>query len=252
MMKGSASTSKVLHHHRTHDDGLSRATEKTDESLSPPPSPDILRAKHHTQSWRRGATPSSSSSRSSYPQLQQQQQQQHQSHYLQYQQELQESNTLQRRDSDPGYPTKKTLDQQKSDPVKCPPRKTQSVCDEGYHKQRTSSISPNGDDDKNHGMDVSYLERMYDSRTWEMYRRITEARRQSKCSNAEGTKADPTSSSLQRFQRMTTNGNGGITRHHQQRQYVGEDTSEWENLQYEEEETSSDGEHNEMIFLFDF
>jgi hypothetical protein len=253
MMKASSSSKGK---HQTHDDGLSRATEITHESLSPPPSPAFpaarARQQQHAQSWRRGTANSSSLSRSSYPQIQHDH---HQSHYdNHHQQQEQDGTTLHRRDSDPGYSTRKTLNQ-KSDPVKCPPRKTQSVCgiqDGDGYQQQPAIPSP---DDENHGMDVSYLKLMYDSRTWEMYRRITEARRQSKYKTNKGTSSssqtgttDPTSSSLQRFQRMTSNGG----RQQQQRyRYNGEDTSEWENLQYEVE-TSSGEEHHEMIFLFDF
>ena len=67
--------------------------------------------------------------------------------------------------------------------------------------------------------EARYLAKMYDSRTWEMYRRITEARK-----NINYQDSTPT------FDK-------------------GESTSEWENLQQEED--ASPSEH-EMIFLFDF
>jgi len=84
----------------------------------------------------------------------------------------------------------------------------------------TASSPPDGDDS-------NYLMRMYDTRTWEMYRRITEARKNSQYNyarnNHTNTKLD----------------------HNTAR----ENTLEWENLHNDYPDTT--GGH-EMVFLFDF
>ncbi|CAJ1944429.1 unnamed protein product [Cylindrotheca closterium] len=72
--------------------------------------------------------------------------------------------------------------------------------------------------------EARYLAKMYDSRTWEMYRRITEARKNSP------------------YQSTTTSTSCMIPK-------GSESTSEWENLQ-QEVDVSPSG--HEMIFLFDF
>lgn len=68
--------------------------------------------------------------------------------------------------------------------------------------------------------EARYLAKMYDTRTWEMYRRITEARK--------NTSYQSTAPSFTK----------------------SESTSEWENLQQEEDASSPGG--GEMFFLFDF
>lgn len=77
------------------------------------------------------------------------------------------------------------------------------------------------------GEDSHYLMRMYDTRTWEMYRRITEARKNSQYSHARNNN---TNSKLDH----TT---------------ARETTSEWENLQHDYPDS---GTGHEMVFLFDF
>lgn len=67
--------------------------------------------------------------------------------------------------------------------------------------------------------EARYLAKMYDSRTWEMYRRITEARKKSSYKNTAPSIPE------------------------------SENTSEWENLQ-QEEDTAESG--HGMFFLFDF
>ena len=94
--------------------------------------------------------------------------------------------------------------------------------------------------EEDHGVDASYLERMYDSRTWAMYQRITEARKQSK------TKYSPTekgggAAKTSLDQRM------GRQAHNSSRR--GNSEEEWENLQHEE---GDEKEQHEMVFLFDF
>lgn len=76
------------------------------------------------------------------------------------------------------------------------------------------------------GEDSNYLMRLYDTRTWEMYRRITEARKTSDYSY--------------------TRNNANAKLDHNT---AGESTSEWENLQHDYPD--SEGGHD-MIFLFDF
>lgn len=90
-------------------------------------------------------------------------------------------------------------DGSKSEPVKLPQASESSLQQESEEAQ--------------------YLAKMYDTRTWEMYHRITEARKNSP------------------YQQNTVPLNQKC-----------ESTSEWENLQ-QEEEASPGGE---MIFLFDF
>ena len=73
--------------------------------------------------------------------------------------------------------------------------------------------------------DSSYLMRVYDTRTWEMYRRITESRRNSQYTYSKDKES--------RTQRRPTE---------------EETPSEWENLH---ENAEAEGGH-EMVFLFDF
>jgi hypothetical protein len=126
---------------------------------------------------------------------------------------------------------------QRSEPVKCPPQKSQSVC--GY-PLRGDPAAPS-EEEEDHGVDASFLERMYDSRTWEMYRRITEARKRSKTkySPTNGGGATAATTTLDQHLRCDAGTRVGYS----------EDTSEWENLQHEEGEEK---EKHEMVFLFDF
>jgi hypothetical protein len=114
--------------------------------------------------------------------------------------------SLERGDSDPERGAGST-----SVPVKCPPRKTSSAT--GYGQP---AISPP------EGEDAQYLMRMYDTRTWEMYQRITEARK-----NSQYSQTHPPPS-----------------------QVPSESPSEWEHLQHDYMD-SPESSH-EMVFLFDF
>jgi hypothetical protein len=111
--------------------------------------------------------------------------------------------TLLRRDSDPGAPKKRSM------PVKCP------------HGSAEPSVAEDSD----------YLVRMYDTRTWEMYLRITEARKSAQFSCDGGRHSYQTSPNEAKLAND------------------GEATSEWENLRHECYDC--DGGHA-MIFLFDF
>ena len=73
--------------------------------------------------------------------------------------------------------------------------------------------------------DSAYLMKVYDSRTWEMYRRITESRRNSQYAYS----------------------NDKETRTHRPSK-EDETSSEWENLHENGEAESG----HEMVFLFDF
>jgi hypothetical protein len=79
--------------------------------------------------------------------------------------------------------------------------------------------------------DSEYLVRMYDTRTWEMYIRITEARKNSQFS---GDEEHP---SIHAKPNQTY------------RENKGETTSGWENLQHD---CSDSDDGHAMIFLFDF
>ena len=218
------------------NDGMSRATELTgDESISPCSSPAVAMFAH-SQSWRSNANPAVAAGRSTtYPSFQQQQQQQ----AVSSKRPLVDGDGFQtylvRRDSDP---SRQSMRAKRSDPVKCPnPRKTQSVC--GYPLDGTTDAPPEED----HGGDASYLERMYDSRTWAMYQRITEARKQAKTkysptdTGKKGGTAAAKTSLDQHMGQKATRRNGGNSE------------EEWENLQHEE---GDEKEQHEMVFLFDF
>jgi hypothetical protein len=114
--------------------------------------------------------------------------------------------SLQRGDSDPEQGAGSA-----SVPVKCPPRKTSSATGHGL-----PAISPP------EGEDSQILMRMYDTRTWEMYQRITEARKHSQYSQT----------------------------HPPLSQLPSESPSEWEHLQHDYMD-SPESSH-EMVFLFDF
>jgi hypothetical protein len=119
--------------------------------------------------------------------------------------------TLYRRDSDPGAPNEK-----RSAPMKCPPRQRNVMA--GHTPGTTYSSSPIGEDS-------NYLMKMYDTRTWELYRRITEARKNSSYASTTNTTSP----------QLDHNNTGG------------EGTSGWENLQHDNSDCES-----EMVFLFDF
>ena len=195
----------------TCDDGQSRATATTEDSSVKVPSPRFgstsdpkratTRSREDHQTWR-------SSSRSApifCPSLRSRHCADTFTNSL--------SPVLQRRDSDPGAPNER----RSSVPVKCPPRERNGVAgrDVGTTLHTSSPLE---------GEDSNYLMKMYDTRTWEMYRRITEARKNSyyTCNSTSNAQLDTLS---------------------------GESTSEWENLQHD----YSDSEcGHEMIFLFDF
>lgn len=241
-----ASSSNLLHHHPRStssrkvvldNDGLSRATEITDESMTPPPSPRVGKSRHN-ESWRRGAgvpsnTTAASTLRTSYPMANGSHSVNgiHTSSAAAFQSQHRHG-LLPRRDSDPGHPSELLLPQQqpRTVPVKCPPRKRHAASGDAVD-----------------GMEASYLERMYDSRTWEMYRRITEARKQSRNVTNAGAAATASASSSAMDPRQGPRGIACSTNTSR----LSDDTSEWENLQHEEE-TSGEEAHHEMIFLFDF
>jgi hypothetical protein len=223
------------------NDGLSRATEITDD-MTPPPSPSVGKLRH-SESWRRGAGVSttsattSSSIRASYPMIDS-------SHSVNAthsssaaREQYQRRGLLPRRDSDPGHPSEVQPSQPRTVPVKCPPRKRHTSSSEigGDGK------APAGPASLEDGLEASYLERLYDSRTWEMYRRITESRKQSKTKYVPTAGAAGTAATA--GQRGVVLTNGGLR--------TPDDTSEWENLQ-QEEETSGEESQHEMIFFFDF
>jgi hypothetical protein len=218
------------------NDGLSRATEVTDESMTPPPSPRVGMLRHR-ESWRRGANvPTTTSSRASHPQADGNHSVFH--HYP--------NGHMLGRDSDSGHPSGLVHSgQSRSVPVKCPPRTRQTASGGTAPGNAAGGAAVSPED----GLETSYLERMYDSRTWEMYRRITEARKRSrttylptKASVATSATTIPASNLLQI---ETVNGTTSSPAR------SSEDTNEWEHLQ-QEEETSGEESQHEMIFLFDF
>lgn len=120
---------------------------------------------------------------------------------------------LSRRDSDPGRPKTASL------PVKCPPRKRRPM---------DPSVDPAllehaGDED------TEYLVRLYDTRTWEMYHRITEARKNSQPVSYDAEDLPTKKSHF--FPRRE------------------ETTAEWENLQLDHFDNETE---HETVFLFDW
>jgi hypothetical protein len=170
--------------HNHQDDVFSRSTVTTADSSSLPPSPIMDSSRGSLNQSRRRASRSFAHKRTSNLRP-----------------------NLQRRNTD-SVPPKQ---EKRTEPVKCPPRKPNSVSEYGFC---TSPLE---------GEDSQYLMRMYESRTWKMYQRITEARKNSQYSY--------TSSPLD-----TAPNN--------------ENTSEWENLQHDYMDSSDCG--HEMIFVFDF
>lgn len=192
----------------TFDDGLSKATETTEDSTIVPSSPPrqestMTKGATHSQlqhqSWRAGSR--------SVPDLHPIPKKQR----APVSQQPGSSETLERRDSDPCSAPEKGPP---SLPVKCPPRQTNKLFVPSDEELLTSSPQEKED--------ASYLMRVYDTRTWEMYRRITESRRNSQYPYSGETVRKPN-------QRDET-------------------TSEWENLH---ENSDASGGHD-MIFLFDF
>ena len=196
------------------DDVLSSPTVCTEESTIPP-SPrsgmDVYRRSRDQTMSKTSSIPSntrssasiSSPSREGYekgPSL----------HYHhRHNSEMVGMNLLPRRDSDPGRNRSQTIPvvQRRSRPMSF-------VGQDGG----PSSAQHDAETDE-------YLQRMYDSRTWEMYRRITEARKNSNYS----------------YDAQTTPLEGN--------EYNKENTSEWENLNHDYLDSS---DRHEMIFLFDF
>lgn len=193
----------------TFDDVQSRSTAETEESsvfprsplqstISAPQKTPSMHLRMNRQTWR--GAPRSVPTFAHVPGSTRESESMETSHPEPY---------LIRRDSDPGAPNER----RQSVPVKCPPRQSKSASIPAI------SSSPHETDDSN------YLMKMYDSRTWEMYRRITEARKNRHCAYASNNTAN--------VNRATNE----------------ESTAEWENLQHEDPAT--EGGH-EMIFLFDF
>lgn len=193
------------------DDGQSRATATTEDSSVRVSSPrsgagpkraPANRSRLSHQTWRSGSR--------SAPSFSQAPRSRHLSHTM----ENSAVPSLLRRDSDPGAPNEK----RSSVPVKCPPRQRNNVAGHNFGATLNASSPIEGEDS-------TYLMKMYDTRTWEMYRRITEARKNSSyaSNNTANAKFDITTS--------------------------GDSTAEWENLQHDY--SDSEGGH-EMVFLFDF
>jgi hypothetical protein len=212
------------------NDGFSRATEITDASMTPPPSPRLGMFRH-CESWRRDAafSTTSSSSRESPPPVDgSHSARQHQQYVI-----------LPRRDYDAGHSSGLLHSRPpRTVPVKCPPRLRQTASGDA-----SRAISPED------GLEASYLERIYDSRTWEMYRRITEARRRSRAIYVPNkTRQAPGAATVPAMDlRQGPTGFGPSTATAQS----FDDTSEWEHLEQEEETLREESQH-EMIFLFDF
>lgn len=235
----------TAHYPRSHDDVLSRATEITDESSTPPPSPSTMKNTPRG-GLRRGQALWRGLDNADYVTISGSRAGPRQQQHQRLQPLLEPSTStrvtsystspslLQRRDSDPG-----AKEPRRAVPVKCPPRQTQSVAG-----VPGNPASP--------GHDEAYLERMYDSRTWEMYRRITEARQranrkhqQTTSSNGSGP-VDHSAGDTQRQRHCPHPTNASLP--------GSEDTSEWENLRHDCGDSFLDdsGGQHEMIFLFDF
>ena len=131
------------------------------------------------------------------------------------------SSLMVRRDSDPGARKKNNS---RSLPVKCTPMR-QNLS--GWNNHESTEPS----DDEN----VDYLVRLYDTRTWEMYLRIMEFRKNSPQVACEEDNSPMNGATLTPSLLVAK---------------VGETTSEWEHLQHECSDTT-DGGHS-MVFLFDF
>ena len=191
------------------DDDRSKVTARTDDSsifardTQSRTSPQLSSAPiEHPQRWRSGARSAPTYNRHHAPRRIRSS-------------DSMESHTeilpLSRRDSDPGRP------QQRSIPVKCPPK-------------RATVIDPLQEvtGDGSGAEDTEYLIRLYDTRTWEMYHRITEARKHANVSyDVEEAYAKPTE-----WQRRE------------------ETTSEWENLQHDHVDNKES--RHDMVFLFDW
>jgi hypothetical protein len=214
------------------NDGLSRATEITDESMTPPPSPRLGKFQRHRESWRRGAALPTTTSLSRVD--------------VRYSvSELYHHGLSPRGGSDPTHPSGLLHPlQSRTVPVKCPPRKRQTASGDTARGNATGGTASPDD-----GLEASYLERMYDSRTWEMYRRITEARKRSRAiygPSKAGVAPDAASVSATNL----CQGPRGFDLAAATTP-SSDDTSEWEHLQQEEEPPGEETQH-EMIFLFDF
>ena len=206
-----------------HDDDRSKATARTEassiyarssrSSATPPNGTATLQhgPMQHPQGWRGGPW---SSSLSQNPRRSQSSESLDTSNGT--------SSFMVRRDSDPGAIKKKN--NPRSMPMKCSPiRHNLSGWD--IHE----STDPSEDEN------VDYLVRMYDTRTWEMYLRITEARQKNAHQiSCEEDSYYPTDSAVSSPPLVAKN---------------RETTSEWEHLQHES--SDCDGGHA-MVFLFDF
>lgn len=174
---------------QSQDDGQSKSTELTEES-SLPRSPTMAHfpSNASARSLRRQPEPTSSRA------LSRSTRSQNEASAAQFRR--QQRHALARLDS-------QTSEVSRTAPVKCPPKRDMSA-----HYESDDEV---------------YLAKMYDTRTWEMYRRITEARKNSSYGSHCGSQMDNTRN---------------------------ENTPEWENLQHDLVDSSPSG--HEMIFLFDF
>ena len=178
------SAARALGQKQTQDDLMSKSTEMTEDS-SLPPSPAITFFKSSKVDKQQRKSPT------------------RRINHISAKDQLSSSNHT----PSPIERSSSQTDTRRTVPVKCPPRK----------------IGDTAPDTSQHSCDdVQYLMKMYDSRTWEMYRRITEARKNSsyECNSAP----------------MNNTRN--------------ENTNEWENLKHDHLDTLPSG--HEMIFLFDF
>ena len=136
---------------QTQDDLMSKSTEMTEDS-SLPPSPAITYFKSSNVDKQRKS-------------------QTRRINHISAKEKLSSSSSSNRTPS-PMERSPSQSDTRRTVPVKCPPRKIgDTVPDTSQHSCED---------------DAQYLMKMYDSRTWEMYRRITEARKNSpyECNSA--------------------------------------------------------------------
>jgi hypothetical protein len=221
-------------HLANQDDGLSRTTDIMDEPSSGPPSPVAVNyapraGLRYSQSWRRGIDRADTVPQSEQrTPLDERQFQSPLGHY-----------PFQEHSHAASMESPAPLRQRRTIPVKRPQRKSQSV-----------TGVPSCHDGSADEHDSSYLERLYDSRTWAMYWRITEARRKTRqehysvASNSGAANWEATQPGLNLHHHPYPTDSSGPP---------SEDTLEWENLQHDYVDSFLDdsGGQHEMIFLFD-
>ena len=120
---------------------------------------------------------------------------------------------------EPVFPPRRS----KSVPVKCPRGRTSQFFHSGNSAQGV--VSPDGDD-------AQFLTRLYDNRTWELYRRITESRRKSGYNSSATHNSAPLA-------------NGAAF----EKSLAGHNIPDWE---LDGLHSASPPSGQEMIFMFDF